>query len=144
MLESEKKQLFKLALVRHFAAYPNHRVIEGTLNAYWADLGEFPLDLIAESLEKARQHSPQFPPTAPAIREVAKAEAKRRARPAPTPVKRLQAPPELPVGSRWEKLAAYWEQENKHWQAHPESRPSDELVGKQRWAQLWKVWGQAA
>jgi len=36
------------------------------------------------------------------------------------------------------KLAIYWEQENAHWQAHPEARPED--VGKQRWPQFWRMW----
>lgn len=53
---------------------------------------------------------------------------------------RGQAPPPIPEESRWAKLASYWEQENGHWEKHPEARRED--ATEERFRQFWRMWGQ--
>lgn len=46
--------------------------------------------------------------------------------------------PEPKIHPDWATIAAYWEQENKHLEKHPEERPPD--LNAQRWSQFWKLW----
>lgn len=57
-----------------FSLYPNASVHEGTADAYWAHLRRFSLASVRIGVSRALKASPTFPPTAPAIAEIAEVE----------------------------------------------------------------------
>jgi len=68
--------VFQRLLVQHFELYPTApRLSEATAPAWWDELKELPIEVLPGAFKKAREASPQFPPTATQVKTIAEVEA---------------------------------------------------------------------
>lgn len=143
-MQTSEFQDFGRELTKHFELYPNSRMSEATISAWWDDLAEIPFDSVINGLELSRRGEGEFVPGCTRVKSLAEQHA-RMAFDAHRRTKLLVAKDQadnctLPADNPWMQMAAYWEQENRHWEKHPEARPAD--ATEQRFKQFWRMWGK--
>jgi hypothetical protein len=138
---------FNKLVVELFAKYPQSAMSEATISAYWRELRKYESRAVEWAFANVGKGRVDFCPSAEAVRECAELEhkrletiRKRAARGVAPPERQLGKGAEPPIHPDWSALASYWEQENKHYAAHPEERPED--LTQQRFKQFWKLWGR--
>ena len=147
-MENTERQTFQKAMIYVFGLYPNAKLTEATTDAYWHHLRKFPLGVARYAVQEASRQSKKYPPTAPAIHEIAEVEERAAAERAKHP--RPTNAPQLPRAS-WEgvprtddgqkqhilaakndgdKLARIWECEAVRMGVKPNEPPPQELGAK--------------
>lgn len=96
MLDNER-QMFAKTVSYMFSLYPSTQVNEAQLDAYWHHLRKFPLGVARYAVQEASRQSKKYPPTAPAIHEIAEVEERAAAERAKHP--RPTNAPQLPRAS---------------------------------------------
>ncbi len=146
MLDNERQQFAK-TISYMFSLYPNTPVSEAQLDAYWYHLRKFPLSVTRFAVQEASKQSKKYPPTAPAIHEIAEVEERAAAERAKHP--RPSNAPQLPraswegvprtdhgqqeyikASSGYERLARIWECEAVRAGVKPNEPPPAELGAK--------------
>ncbi len=147
-MQSNELPAFAAQITKHYELYPRAQMSQATVAAWFDELEALPIDSVIAGLEKSRTtaHDHDDMPTCSKVKALANMHAQ-MAFDAHRRSKLLAAKAEaegctLKADSPWMQLAAYWEQENDHWQNHPGSRPED--PGVKRWPQFWAMWNKTA
>lgn len=148
-MDDTEKASFAKQIAYVFALYPQAKLTEATSDAYWHHLKPLPFDAVRAAIHRSIAISDKFPPTAPAIRELAEIEDRsssaRSKYPAPGPVAgylpraHWEQVPRTDEGQRQyvlaaktdaEKLARLWECEAVRAGIKPNEPPPQEIGAK--------------
>lgn len=145
-MQSSELAQFTAQVTKHYELYPAAHMSQATVSAWWDELVDIPLPSVIFALERSRQagidvDNRSGQPVVPACSRV-KALANMHAQQSFDASRRQKLIAQesrrdgctLDPENPWMQTAAYWEQENEHWQQYPNQRPED--PGKQRWV-MW-------